>query len=263
MTIVKRLPARFYSVANVAVPGTSSDTVPTETLFFEKHDYQDSAGRVLPYRLLRPPRIEADRRYPLVVFLHGAGERGTDNEKQLTHGARQFASVENRDNHPCFLIAPQCPEGQRWVEVDWSADRHTRPEVLDAAGRLTLELIEKSIRDLPVDPKRVYITGLSMGAFGAWDLLSRRPELFAAAVCVCGGADEATAAAIKHIPTWVFHGARDRAVNPARSRNMVLALQKAGGTPTYTEYADVGHNSWDNAYGDPELYKWLFGQTKE
>ena len=116
--------------------------------------------------------------------------------------------------------------------------------------------------ELPVDPQRVYLTGMSMGGYGTWDLVARRPDLFAAAVVVCGGADESTAVKIKHIPVWVFHGAKDTAVKPARSRRMVAALEKAGGKPRYTEYAEVGHHSWENAYGDAELFQWLFAQRR-
>jgi predicted peptidase len=226
----------------------------------EKHVFEDH-GQKLPYRLLKPLRVEAGKKYPLVVFLHGAGERGTDNEKQLVHGVPRFAA--NLEKYSCFLIAPQCPDGKRWVEVDWSADSHTQPKEPGEVARLTLALVEKSIKDLSVDPKRVYITGLSMGGFGTWDLLARRPDLFAAAAPVCGGADEATARKIKTIPIWAFHGAKDTTVKPARSRTMIAALKKAGGHPKYTEYPDVGHNSWDNAYRDPDLFRWLFAQKKD
>ena len=227
----------------------------------EKHVLEDD-GRRLPYRLLRPLKVEPGKKYPLVVFLHGAGERGTDNEKQLIHGVPQFATLENRKKYPCFLIAPQCPEEKKWVEVDWSADSHTQPKEPGEVGKLTLTLIEEEIKELPVDPTRVYITGLSMGGYGTWDLVARRPDLFAAAAAICGGADETTAPKIKDIPIWAFHGAKDTAVKPDRSRHMIAALKKAGGKPKYTEYADVGHNSWDNAYRDPQFFQWLFAQRK-
>jgi predicted peptidase len=236
-------------------PALAKDDLPLEKHVFE------AGGEKLPYRLLKPAKVEDGHKYPLVIFLHGAGERGSDNEKQLIHGVSQFAA--NRDEYPCFLIAPQCPDGKKWVEVDWSADSHTMPKEPGEVGRLTLGLIEQSIKELTVDPKRVYLTGLSMGGYGTWDLLARRPDLFAAAAPVCGGADEATAPKIKDIPVWAFHGARDTAVKPARSRNMIAALKKAGGSPKYTEYPDVGHNSWEPAYKDPELFKWLFAQKKD
>lgn len=251
--MLRLLPATLATfVMSQSLP--AADTLPLDKLIFED-------GRTkLPYRLLRPAKVENGKRYPLVVFLHGAGERGTDNEKQLIHGVPQF--VKNRDQYACFLIAPQCPDGKKWVEVDWSAPSHTQPKDSGEIGRLTLALIEKTIKELPVDPKRVYITGLSMGGYGTWDLVARRPDLFAAATPICGGADELTAAKIKDIPIWVFHGGKDGVVKPARSSNMVKSLGEAGGKPKYTEYPDVGHNSWDNAYRDPEFYRWLFAQKK-
>lgn len=227
--------------------------VPVEKLVHE------SGGKKLPYRLVKPPTVEKGKTYPLVIFLHGAGERGNDNEKQLVHGVPQF--VKNIDKYPCFLIAPQCPAEQKWVEVDWSAATHTQPEKPGDAGRMVLEVIDKAMKELPIDSKRVYLTGLSMGGYGTWDLAARKPTLFAAIAPVCGGADEKTALKIKHLPTWVFHGALDTAVKPERSRNMVAALEKAGGKPKYTEYPTVGHDSWTNAYGDPKFFEWLFAQA--
>ena len=222
--------------------------------------YKDSAGKALPYRLMKPAAIADGTKYPLVIFLHGAGERGTDNEKQLVHGIPQF--VANREKYPCFLIVPQCPVEQKWVEVDWSASTHTQPKTPGDAGRMVIELIEKSLKDMSVDPKRVYLTGLSMGGYGTWDLGARRPDLFAALAPVCGGADEATAGKIRDLPIWAFHGGKDGVVKPARSRNMIAAIKKAGGDPKYTEYPDVGHDSWNNAYKDPAFHEWLFSQKK-
>lgn len=234
-----------------------------DPLPLEKRTYKDATGKELPYQLMQPLVVEKGKTYPLVLFLHGAGERGTDNEKQLVHGVPQFASPDNRKAYPCFLLAPQCPSNQKWVEVDWSADTHTMPKVQGDAGRMALELVAQALKELPIDPKRVYITGLSMGGYGTWDLLARRPDLFAAAVPICGGADEATAPHIKHIPIWTFHGGKDGVVKPARSRNMIAALEKAGGKPKYTEYPNVGHDSWNPAYRDPDMFKWLFAQKKD
>ncbi|MGE3805775.1 MAG: dienelactone hydrolase family protein [Gemmataceae bacterium] len=224
----------------------------------EKDTYTDKNGKTLPYRLLKPKKIEAKQKYPLVVFLHGAGERGNDNEKQLIHGVGNF--VENLDKHPCFLVAPQCPSGQKWA--DWSAKGPQTPEPTEPC-RLVLELIAKLQKDLPVDSKRIYITGLSMGGFGSWDLIARQPDLFAAAVPICGGGDAKTAEKIAKIPIWCFHGDKDTAVKVERSREMIEALKKAGGKPKYTEYPGVGHSSWVPAYKDPEMHDWLFSQKKE
>jgi predicted peptidase len=253
-----RLPVGRLIVVLLVLPSMAHAKDP---LPLEAHTYQDAMGGRLPYRLLRPIAVEKGRTYPLVLFLHGAGERGSDNESQLVHGVPQF--VERRKQYPCFLIAPQCPDGKKWVEVDWSAESHVQPKDPGEVGRLTLGLIDQAMKDLPVDAKRVYVTGLSMGGYGTWDLVARRPALFAAAAPVCGGADEATAARIKHVPVWAFHGALDTAVRPIRSRRMVAALQKVGGKPKYTEYPDVGHHSWDPAYRDPKFHEWLFAQKKD
>ena len=228
----------------------------------EKKTFTDSSGAKLPYRLLAPINYDSKAKYPLVVFLHGAGERGDDNEKQLVHGVPEFLKPENRKDYPCFLIAPQCPNEKKWVEVDWSAEAHVQPKEPSDPLHLTLGLIDQMQKDYSIDPKRIYITGLSMGGFGTWDVLARKPDLFAAAVPICGGADEATAPKIAKIPIWAFHGAKDQAVKVSRTRNMIDALKKTGGEPKYTEYPEEGHASWVPAYKDAEMMKWLFAQKK-
>jgi predicted peptidase len=233
------------------------------TKLLEKKTFTGSRGGSLPYRLLRPDPYDAKTSYPLVIFLHGSGERGTDNEKQIVHGVAEFAKDENRRKYPCFLVAPQCPEGKRWVEVDWGAESHSMPAEPSDPEALLLELIAALPKEFKIDGKRIYVTGLSMGGFGVWDLISRRPELFAAAVAVCGGGDETQAAKIAHIPIWAFHGAKDDVVKVARSRNMTEAIKKAGGRPKYTEYPEEGHASWVPAYRDAEMMQWLFEQKRK
>lgn len=224
-----------------------------------KESFKGTGGE-LPYRLLRPAKEEKGKLYPLVIFLHGAGERGTENETPLVHGVKEFVKV--RESHPCFLIAPQCPEGKRWVEVDWSLKSHEMPAEPSDPMKSLVELIDQLGTKLPIDKKRIYVTGLSMGGFGTWDLLSRYPERFAAAVAVCGGADEAKAVQIAKTPVWAFHGAKDGVVIPDRSRHAVEAVKKAGGKVHYSEYPDVGHDSWNRAYADPSMMKWLFEQSR-
>jgi predicted peptidase len=234
-----------------------------EDVMLEKREYKDADGKVLKYRLLLPPDYDPETKYPLVLLLHGAGERGDDNTKQLIHGVAELTKPENRKKYPCFLVAPQCPEGKKWVEVDWGADSHVMPKDPSEPLRLALELLDALQKDYSIDKSRLYVTGLSMGGFGTWDAISRKPDTFAAAVPVCGGGDEKQAEKIAKVPIWAFHGAKDGAVKPARSRNMVEALKKAGGMPKYTEYKDVGHDSWVPAYKDAEMMGWLFGQKKE
>jgi predicted peptidase len=219
-----------------------------------------SGDNVLPYRLMSPGNPKPGQKYPLVIFLHGAGERGNDNNVQLVHGVKEFANAQAREKFPCFLIAPQCPTGKRWVEVDWSAKQHDMPPKPSEPLNWLLALLEQMKKEKPIDTDRIYVTGLSMGGYGTWDLLSRHAEMFAAAVPVCGGGDDAKASVMKGVPIWVFHGAKDTAVIPERSRNMVAAVKKAEGNIKYTEYPEVGHDSWNKAYADPELLPWMFGQ---
>jgi predicted peptidase len=232
----------------IVLPAALRAQAPKEKVaqLLEKKTFEDGSGKVLRYRLLKPENYDPKKNYPLVVFLHGAGERGEDNEKQLVHGVPEFAKGENRKKYPCFLIAPQCPAGKRWSDVD----------------PLVLGLIAALPKDYSIDPKRIYLTGLSLGGFGTWDLLARRPDLFAAAVPICGGGNAKQAAKFAKIPIWVFHGAKDPAVKVSRSRDMVKALEEAGGHPKYTEYPDQGHASWVPAYRDPEMMKWLFAQKR-
>jgi predicted peptidase len=216
----------------------------------------------LPYRLLRPKVDNAGRKYPLVVFFHGGGERGNDNRKQLVHGMTDFASDDVMARHPSYVIAPQCPEGVQWVDTPWTADRHTMPDQPTEPLRLSLQLVDALLNEFPIDERRLYVTGLSMGGFGVWDAVQRMPDRFAAAVPICGGGDTSLAGRIKHVPVWAFHGDGDTVVKPMRSRDMVAALREAGGQPRYTEYAKTGHNSWTVTYANREVVEWLFAQAK-
>lgn len=230
---------------------------------FQSRTFRNEAGQTLPYRMLFPLQFQRDRQYPLVLFLHGAGERGSDNQVQLVHGMNDFAKPENREKYPCFVVAPQCPEKKLWADVDWSSDSHTMSEKPSETMQLVLQLLDSLEREFPVDTKRIYVTGLSMGGYGTWDLIQRFPGRFAAAAPVCGGGDEKLAGRIVKVPVWVFHGDLDTAVKPERSRRMVEAIRQAGGKPIYTEYKGVGHDSWKPAYADPKLMEWLFAQRLE
>lgn len=228
---------------------------------FQARVYQHD-GNTLPYRILFPKGFRRDQTYPLVLFLHGAGERGVDNSAQLVHGMNDFAKPENREKYPCFVVAPQCPEKKLWADVDWTTDSHTIAEKPSETMQLVLRLLDSLQQEFPVDPARLYVTGLSMGGYGAWDLVQRFPKKFAAAAPVCGGGDETIADRLVKVPIWAFHGDQDTAVKPERSRRMIEAIKKAGGEPLYTEYKGVGHNSWEPAYRDPKLMEWLFAQKR-
>ncbi|MEN6452398.1 MAG: alpha/beta hydrolase-fold protein [Thermoguttaceae bacterium] len=252
------------SVLGVSIPAASiADAAGTWQDLCDAKTYKSAAGESLPYRLLKPEKIEPGKTYPLVLFLHGAGERGADNAKQLTHGAREFAKADVRRRHPCFVLTPQCPEGKRWVEVDWALPAHTMPAKPSVPMRLALELVDKLVGDLPIDKGRIYVTGLSMGGFGAWDAPLRRPGLFAAAMPVCGGGDLGQAAKFKDMPVWAFHGDHDHTVLPSRTTDMIEAIRKAGGHPKMTIYPGVDHDCWTATYANPKVLDWLFAQQKQ
>jgi predicted peptidase len=229
---------------------------------FSKNQYVNN-GDTLNYRMLFP---DADtlRKYPLVIFLHGSGERGSDNEAQLKWGVQNFATDKNMVEHPALVIAPQCPNGISWSNVKRTPNSTTM-ELQPTPSKpmqLLIELIKQTISKMPVDTNRIYITGLSMGGYGTFDAIERYPDLFAAAVPVCGGGDISKAATIAHIPMWIFHGAEDPAVNTANSIEMNAALMKAGAHPGLTIYPETGHFSWLAAYSDEHMMEWLFRQHK-
>jgi predicted peptidase len=227
---------------------------------FVAKTFEGSKG-VLPYRILAPDQIESGNKYPLVIFLHGAGERGDSNRNQLHHGGSLFSKAANRKDYPAFVVFPQCPNGKRWVEVNWGEPKpHTQPKEPGDPMSLVIELIPDLTKSLPIDTDRIYLMGISMGGFGVWDLAARHPDWFAAAVPICGGADDSTAPSLAKLPIWAFHGDKDHVISVNRTRSMIAALRQAGGKPKYTEYPGVAHNSWFKAFAEPELLPWLFSQ---
>ncbi|MCE9608514.1 MAG: phospholipase [Planctomycetia bacterium] len=226
-------------------------------------------GHALPgldavrYRLMRPERIVPGETYPLVIFMHGGGERGDDNEMQLKYLPEILARPENRERYPCFVVAPQCPIGRQWIEVPYD-ELESRPV---ATSGTALRMLKAACYDVfrsePIDDARIYLTGISMGGFGCWYLASFSAGETAAAAPICGGGYEGGAAELKDLPIWAVHGARDEIVPVERSRNMIAAIRAAGGSPRYTELADVGHHSWQPAY-EPSfgLLDWLFAQRR-
>jgi predicted peptidase len=230
---------------------------------FSYQKFTNNQGDTLNYRQLNPD-YNPSRKYPLIIFLHGSGERGKDNEAQLKWGVMNFATDQMMSTHQAIVIAPQCPEKQSWSNFS-RTDKPREARLMDTPSKpmdLVIQLIKKMIRELPVDAGRIYITGLSMGGFGTFDAIERYPDLFAAAVPVCGGGDISLAASIVKMPIWIFHGSEDASVNPEYSLSMVEALTQAGGHPGYTQYPETGHFSWLAAYSDPMMIDWLFRQHK-
>ncbi|MRT94385.1 prolyl oligopeptidase family serine peptidase [Ancylomarina sp. 16SWW S1-10-2] len=231
----------------------------SQSSLFSYEKYSNANGDTLNYRQLFSD-YDTESKYPLVIFLHGSGERGDDNESQLKWGVMNFASSQNMKMYRPIVIAPQCPKGMSWG--NFSYEDMTIQSTPSKPMELLIELINEAKLKLPVDTNRIYITGLSMGGFGTFDAISRYPNLFAAAVPVCGGGDVSKAPAISHLPIWIFHGALDTTVNPALSQNMVKALTLAGAHPGYTQYPEAGHFSWIAAYSDAMMMEWLFSQRK-
>lgn len=232
---------------------------------FEARTYSDSLDNKLRYRLLKPVNYDSSKSYPLVLFLHGAGERGSDNFSQLKWGVTHFAEPKMREKYPAFVVAPQVPKHKHWTSLssirDTSSFSAPMPENPTQPMRLTIELLEQLQKKYSIDASRLYVTGISMGGFGTFDIIQRYPNKFAAAVPICGGGDPTRAFFFNDMPIWVFHGARDTVVSPQYSRNIVSAIRVAGGSPGYTEYPDEGHiGAWVETYSNPHLYKWMFSK---
>jgi predicted peptidase len=224
--------------AGTVQPGAAATV--QEAKIFEK---EITVTARLKYLLAFPEGYEvgADR-WPLLVFLHGAGESGDDLEKVKAHGPPKLIAAGDRA-FPCIVVSPQSP-GRGW-----------NPDVLAA-------LVDEICREYRVDEDRIWLTGLSMGGFGTWALAAAKPDRFAAIVPICGGGNPADANKLNGIPIWVFHGAEDKTVKLENSTKMVDALKAVGSDVKFTIYPGVGHDSWTETYANPELYDWLFAQKR-
>ena len=216
----------------------------------------------MPYRLFRP---QAAGKLPLVMYLHGSGGLGDDNEKQLglgnIFGTRVWALPGNQKRFPCYVVAPQTDRG--WIRYDFSKQPAQVVPGLGDGSRLALEIVDRLRHEFPIDERRMYVTGQSMGGAGAWNVIAYRPRFFAAAVICCGSLSAEDGTAAIDTPLWNFHGDSDTTVPVSVSRDRMTARRKAGGRPLYTEYAGIDHNAWQWAYTEPELITWLFAQRRE
>lgn len=241
-----------------------ANLLPAQMYEFFQEKTHVSEGDTLLYRLLEPTFESKDGSYPVVLFLHGAGERGDDNMRQLWHVMPEFAALSARKNHPCYVIAPQCPAEDYWTSgrrkdeggIAWNDD-------VDPNQRMIMEIVDNVLANDDADPDRLYIVGLSMGGAGTWDMLFHYPDRFAAAIPVCGWTDVSRAPRIRHIPIWIFHGTDDNIVPFHESLSMYNALKEAGGRPILTALEGVAHNSWDHVFSENTLVMdWLFSQGK-
>lgn len=226
-------------------------------------------GDTLPYRILLPKDYDSTKKYPVLFFLHGAGERGRDNEKQLVHGGKLFLQDDVRENYKAIVIFPQCPTNDYWSNVLRLHDESRKRTFIfleeGAADRymvLLQELVRYVLEAYPVKKEQVYSGGLSMGGMGVFELVRRMPGIFAAAFPICSGANPATAKKMKNVSWWIFHGGKDDVVPPHHSEDMYKALKATGAKAKFTLYPNANHNSWDSALAEPQLLNWLFSQHK-
>ena len=223
----------------------------------------------LPYRILIPENYNSQSPFPLLLFLHGAGERGSDNKSQLVHGSFLFKSEDFRNNYPAIVVFPQCPEKSSWANVKRNYDM-LNGKKFDFFKEISenkqlimveelLDLIEKKYS---IDSTRRYVGGLSMGGMGTFELVARNPDYFAAAFPICGGGNPDWSDLLKTTPFWIFHGEDDGVVSVDFSRKMYEALGKEKASVRLTIYPEVNHNSWDNAFAEPDLMHWLFSNKR-
>jgi predicted peptidase len=235
---------------------------------YQKH-YFVKGKDSLPYRLLLPQNYDVTKKYPLILFLHGAGERGNDNESQLSHGADFFMRDSIRKKYPAIIIFPQCKTESFWSNVNRDTSKRGEDRLIFQTGgkptlamRLLRQLLTQVITNYSVEKKQIYVGGLSMGGMGTFEIVYRNPTLFAAAFPMCGGADVGSAPKFKKTNWWIFHGAKDDLVLPMFSQRIVTALQNIHANVKFTLYPEDNHNCWDSAFAESELMSWLFSNKK-
>jgi predicted peptidase len=234
---------------------------------FDKGSYITTRD-TLQYRILFPEAFDPQKKYPVVIFLHGRGERGSDNEKQLLNGGKLFLNEELRKKFPAIVIFPQCPESSYWSNVNITTDTAgKRTFHFQKEGKPTksmsalLGMIDNFLEKPYADHDQIYVGGLSMGGMGTYELLRRKPKTFAAAFAICGGDTLANVNKYKNVPLWIFHGGKDDQVDPAYSIRISNQLKITGKEVKFNYYPDANHNSWDLALAEPELLPWLFSHT--
>jgi predicted esterase len=219
--------------------------------------------RTYPYRLLEPPTDLRDVPRPLVVFLHGAGERGDDNVQQLRWLPERFADEARMARWPCFVLAVQCPTDEKWVDAPW---HERQPAAMAATPTRALQAVQRALDEVlqrpGIDPACVHATGLSMGGFGAIELAARAPERFASLLAICGGGDPQQLPHLVGLPIALWHGADDAVVPAARSRDLAAAMRTLGAPVVHRELPGVGHDAWRQAYADDGALPWLFAQDQ-
>ena len=221
----------------------------------------------LNYRILKPLNYNPNKQYPVHLFLHGSGERGNDNSSQLTHGGKLFLKKENREKYNSWVIFPQCSENDRWPSLSsdqWNNSFNNKISKPNKSLGLVIKLMDEFIEKKQVDKQRIYVSGLSMGGMGAFEILFRRPDMFAAATPICGnGIPQLAKLYAEKVPLWIFHGSDDNVVSPKYSLAMAKAIIEAGGSPKMTLYENTGHGSWNNAFAEKNFLKWIHSKSNK
>ena len=231
---------------------------------FSSRVWKNNESEKLNYRLRYPENFNSEKKYPLLLFLHGSEGRGNDNEQQLwdANGIGAFSKQKIATKHESFVFAPQVPLNERWVSTNWNTDNY-RLVPISSSMRLTFEALDSFIdNNKNIDENRIYVLGLSMGGWGAWDAISRRPNFFAAAVPICGGGDPEQAIYFKDVNIWAWHGEEDNVIDVKKSQDMVQALLKVKGNIKYSEIKVRGHDSWLDVWNSSDLWNWLYNQRK-
>ena len=231
---------------------------------FSSRVWKNNESEKLNYRLRYPENFNSEKKYPLLLFLHGSEGRGNDNEQQLwdANGIGAFSKQKIATKHESFIFAPQVPANERWVSTNWNTDNY-RLVPISSSMRLTFEALDSFIdNNKNIDENRIYVLGLSMGGWGAWDAISRRPNFFAAAVPICGGGDPEQAIYFKDVNIWAWHGEQDNVIDVKKSQDMVQALVKVKGNIKYSEIKVRGHDSWLDVWNSNDLWNWLYNQRK-
>ncbi|NAS29750.1 phospholipase [Flavobacteriaceae bacterium R38] len=245
---------------------TSMSIAQNKSLYLKK-EYTDAKLGSIPYRILLPEHYDNSKQYPFILMLHGSGERGDDNEKQLVHGASLFLKERIREEYPAIVVFPQCPEGDFWSNVDnnTKSNRQSAFEFKEkGAPTRAMEIMNKMLLSLleeyNVDMNSVYVGGLSMGGMGTFEIVRRNPDLFAAAFPICGGAHPETAGELIKTDWWIFHGKKDKVVPCEFSIKMADAIRAANGNVKLTIYPEAEHDSWTPAFAESELLPWVFSK---
>ncbi|WP_439185611.1 alpha/beta hydrolase-fold protein [Carboxylicivirga taeanensis] len=227
-------------------------------------------NETLLYRILYPDNYDENKKYPLLLFLHGAGERGSDNERQLNLGGDLFLNEKLRQKYPAIVIFPQCPVDTMWTARTKHMDAQQNwvfnfpvSEVPPRPAEMVNLLVEEYMEIPSVDKSRIYIMGISMGGIGTLEFLHRWPDKYAGAAVICGGHDYRITDNYKHLPIWFFHGEADDVVPHHYSYEVYKTVRKGDRRTRYTSYPNTNHNSWDKALAEPKLLKWMFKNQKE